>query len=468
MPSRLLRTLNIRMVSVLAVAFAATPLHGQVEQIAILRPDTPTTGFGSPVAMSGDFVIVAASQDSGLGFLAGVAFVFHRSGDTWEQQTRLTASDGVSYDRFGFAVAIDGDVIVVGAPHIDPVGVAPGAAYVFRRNGNAWIEEAILVSSGSTNGDSFGWSVSVDGDRILVGARSDSRAGFNEAGAAYVFRRNSGAWVEEAALIASDAESGDLLGGSVAIEGDLLVVGAIGDDDGGNGTGAAYVFLYDGTHWVEETKLTAADPGEIDLFGFPVSLSDSQAFIGALSNDINGQNSGAAYVFSRRNVGDWRQQKLAPVQGEFNDFFRAGSIDGNLLIAGAPGDDSACPGATSCDTGATYLFMRIGSTWQQQLQFFASDAVQPFGFGTTSWLDGKNAVVGSLRAAYVFSVERQPDGIPALSSWGLVAMLLLLLVLSKVFFRTRQNHKQLGRSRINALCLPVLLSVIVQSVSKSG
>ncbi len=216
MSSRISRTVCERLACVLAIAFAATPLLGQVEEVAILQSDPPQSAFG-PGAISGDFVVVGAVGDSEGGLLAGAAIVFKRDNATWSQHAKLIASDSESRRFFGISVAIDGDRIAIGAPYIVTQSRRPGKAYIFRREGSSWVEEAILIPSRSHNGDDFGWSVSLDGDRVAVGARRPFVGGI-PGGAAYVFRREGTNWVEESVVSAADAGSGDYFGISISLQ----------------------------------------------------------------------------------------------------------------------------------------------------------------------------------------------------------------------------------------------------------
>jgi len=214
----------------------------------------------------------------------GSAYVFTYDGTTWAQVAKLTAGDGGSYDFFGMSVCISGETIVIGAPGD---GASAGSAYIFRNNGTDWVKiQKILAADGETM-DSFGTSVSLGGDTIAIGAPGDA-AGI---GAAYVFKDDGAAWVQVKKVIATDGASPDYFGYSVSISGDTLVVGAYGDE---GYTGSAYVFRYDGTTWDKVEKLLAGDSAPSDLFGVSVSISGGTAVIGAPGDE---GSTGAAYVF---------------------------------------------------------------------------------------------------------------------------------------------------------------------------
>ena len=219
------------------------------------------------------------------------------------QVASLVASDGEAGDQFGYSVAVDGDTAVIGAYTDDSY---TGSAYVFTRSGTTWTQQAKLTASNRQADDWFGLSVDVDGDTAVIGAhRSDSTKG-----TAYVFRRSGTAWSQEATLSASDGAAGDALGYSVSVSGDTAVIGAHG---GNANQGAAYVFTRSGSTWAEQTKLTRSGGAPNDYFGVSVSVDGEAAVIGAY-----GENSfsGSAYVFTRSGT-TWSQEATltAPTTG---------------------------------------------------------------------------------------------------------------------------------------------------------
>src|SRR5215213_7855221 len=242
---------------------------------------------------------------------------------------QLTASDGAFDDLFGQSVAFSGSTIVVGAQH-DDIGGNPGqgAAYIFNRQGGDWVETQKLTASDGAADLVFGWSVAFSGSTVVVGAIGDNVF----QGAAYVFNRQGGNWVEVQKLTASDGAVFDLFGWSVAISGSTVVVGAFGDNIGDNFLqGAAYVFNRQGGSWIEEQKLTASDGRRDDEFGFSVAVSGSAIVIGALgNNDLQG----AAYVFNRQ-AGSWIEaQKLSTSDRGF--FFGSSvTVSGSTVVVGA-------------------------------------------------------------------------------------------------------------------------------------
>lgn len=303
--------------------------------------------FGSAVAISEDTVIVGAPQEdssakgvdldpsNNQAADSGAAYVFVRNAGVWTQQAYLKASNTGAQDAFGGAVGISGDTVIVGAvwedsaatgvnrPQNNELSPDSGAAYIFVRNGGAWTQQAYLKSASTNRGmrDSFGYSVSVAGDLAVVGVPGDiSNAqqvdgnhndGAPYSGAAYVFVRRAGDWTQQAYLKASNSERYDNFGISVAISGEAVIVGAIGEssENLAPGSGAAYLFVPSAEVWSQQAYLKASNAGASDSFGGSVAISGDTVLIGAIGEDsrsvgVNGlqrddhaQQSGAAYLF---------------------------------------------------------------------------------------------------------------------------------------------------------------------------
>jgi len=236
-------------------------------------------------------------------------------------ETRLLAADGVAYGFLGSAVAIDGDLAAVGAYGDDDRGARSGSAYVFERSNGVWTQTAKLNAEDAEQGDYFGWSVAISGDRIVVGASRDDDAGAYS-GSSYLFERESGGWCQTAKLTAGDAAASDGFGESVAIFGTNIVVGAYQDADCGQYSGSAYVFRKAGAGWVQSGKLVASDGAAGDRLGYSVALDGHDALCGAWYATRNLLTAcGAAYVFDVSNVSNTvpvaRDQTASlPAEGE--------------------------------------------------------------------------------------------------------------------------------------------------------
>ena len=374
----------------------------------------PDDHFGRSVAVSGDTAVVGAVLEDPIFNMiplvsAGSAYVFQRNqggADNWGEVTKLTASDVQTFDHFGHSVAISGDIVVVGAWLESAEGLRAGAAYVFGRDqGGAdnWGEVAKLTASDAQADDFFGSAVSVSGDTTVIGAYFEDTEGSN-AGAAYIFKQDHGGasnWGEVKKLTASDAQAGDLFATGVAISGDTALVGAIYEDTEAPDAGAAYVFQRNQggvDNWGETAKITASDAEAGDEFGSSVALSSNSAAVGARYESAGGSKAGAAYVFQRDQGGaeNWGEvTKLTASDAAADDFFGyAIAISEDGAVVGAHGDD-----AGGILAGAAYVFQRDKDgvdNWGEMSKLTASDAQAIDGFGRAVALSGDTAIVGAV------------------------------------------------------------------------
>jgi fibronectin type 3 domain-containing protein len=235
------------------------------------------TAFGRSVAISGDTMVVGAIYENDG---AGAAYVFERTNTGWHETTKLVAIDAQAVDWFGWSVAISGDYLVVTAPREDSAGAEAGAAYVFERTDNGWQAVNKLVASDPHSDAWFGRSVAISGDYLVVGARAEDSGSDIWVGAAYVFERQATGWQHARRLAASDAQEEDWFGGSVAIDGTRLVVGAPGRGGGSGRYGAVFVFERGVGGWQEVQKLTKSDAQYNDWFGYSVAISGSHVGVG--------------------------------------------------------------------------------------------------------------------------------------------------------------------------------------------
>jgi hypothetical protein len=352
--------------------------------------------FGISVAVDGDTAVVGAFGDSTpAGQDAGSAYVFVRSGTTWTQQAKLTASDGNTTDNFGSSVAVDGDTAVVGADQDDTsAGEDAGSAYVFVRSGTVWTPQAKLTASDGGIADHLGNSVALDGDTALVGASADDTLVAPEVGSAYVFFRSGTVWTQQAKLTASDGSDFDFFGNSVALDGDTAVVGAQGDDTPAEtDAGSAYVFVRSGTTWTEQDNLTASDGVSGDHLGYSVAVSGETAVIGAAFGDTPaGFDAGSAYVFVRSGTNWTEQAKLTAPDGAPNDVFGwAVALSGDIAVVSAIGDNTP----RGRDAGSAYAFIRSGTTWAYRAKLTDPNGAANDHFGWSVALEGTAAAVGA-------------------------------------------------------------------------
>jgi hypothetical protein len=303
-------------------------------------------------------------------------------------------AEGEVDDFFGISVAIDGGYAVIGAS-LDDVGdrINSGSAYVFERGPAGWTHVAKLVADDATAEDLFG-AVAIKGDTILVGAPGKRVDGNASRGAAYVFSRSGGRWIQRARLTASDGRAGDLFGGTVSLSGDSALVGAISAEVGQNlDQGAAYVFVRNGEVWQQQAKLTAQDAGERDQFASSVAIDGDTALVGA-DHDAVGVNGaqGSAYVFTRSGAAWTQRAKLTASDGTAGaGFGRSVAIQGNTALVGAwfPLEFG------SPREGAAYVFLGSGNAWSEQQKLVAGEPTAVHGFGASVALDGGRALIGA-------------------------------------------------------------------------
>ncbi len=362
--------------AVLFMAVGTQAVRAQCEIDKLLASDGSSGDeFGTRVDVSGEVIVVGT-------YWGNAAYVYRFDGSSWVEEAVLRSADTMPNDAFGAAVAIEGDVIVVGAFLDDDSGRQSGSAYVFRFDPEAveWVLEDKLLASDGEPSEWFGSSVAISGETLAVGAPGSDQGLLS--GAVYIFRLEAGVWTEVTKFQASDTTEGHLFGGSVAIDGDLLVAGALGVD---LSSGAAYVFRRDGPSWREEAKLVDADGASGDLFGRSVAISGDAVVVGAY-----GDFPGSAFVF--RGCLGWAQEaQLLPSDLEKNQTFaETVSIDGGVIVIGATGDGQNGPVA-----GAAHVFRRRETQWIKEAKLLASDGTAYDKFGTSVAVDGDFLVVGA-------------------------------------------------------------------------
>ena len=384
----------------LGILLGALPAQAQQATLPGAQDGAAARGFGRAIALAGDEAFIGEPSNV-LG--PGAVYVFEQEAGAWTEQQRLTASDATFADEFGWAVDAEGDVLLVGAPSQEE---GRGAAYVFRRDAASgrWLEEARLTPQEAVPGDEVGLAVALRGNVALVGAFMADES----TGAAYVFRYDAATaiWHQQARLTASDGGPGDRFGASVALAEDEAIVGAYRHNVS---TGAAYVFRRDAAsgNWLEQAKLTASDTDRSDVFGFSMSLHEDDVqedalLIGAPQhNDLEG----AAYLFRKNpTTGAWQEQekRLGNNLDGSGRFGWALAMAGDEMWIAAPfADDRA---------GTVYVFRRDGPTapWREREQLFGSAAGRSANFGRFMALGPTVAVAGSQGedfgsgAAYVF------------------------------------------------------------------
>jgi hypothetical protein len=302
---------------------------------------------------------------------------------------------GAANDQFGYAVAVDGDTMIVGA-FADDVGANAdqGSAHVYRWTGSGWTFESTLTAADGAAGDSFGRAVAISGDTVIVGALGDDASANADQGSAYVFTRSGTTWTQQAKLIAANGAASDFLGIAVAISGDTAVVGASGDDVGANANqGSAYVFVRVGAAWSQQAQLTASNGAPSDSFGLNLALSGDTVIVGAYLDDVGANvDQGSAYVFTRAGTTWTQQTQLSAGDGAAIDNFGISvAVSGDTVVVGALSDDIGA----NVDQGSAYVFTRNATTWTQQAKITASDGAANDNFGARVALSDHTIVVGA-------------------------------------------------------------------------
>jgi hypothetical protein len=416
--------------------------------------------FGDSLSFEADTLMVGAPGESteGTGVnpppnhdagSSGAAYLFAREDGVWRQEAFLKSSHQTDSEGFGMAVAVSGDIAIVGAPQEDSnrsgIDATPhysasesGAAYTFRRGQTGWMPGSYLKASNTPVGlgvrDGFGWAVAISGNTVAVGAPGEDSdtPGVDgvpneqelNSGAVFVFVHDGSSWVQQAYLKSSRPRESDSFGYAIALSGDTLVVGAREEDSsqpginqipdrGAADSGAAYIFVRTGNIWTQQAYLKASNPGVSDLFGHSVAISGNTVAIGAFQEDASGltvdgapdneaSNSGAVYIFHRE-AEIWSEQAyLKARNAQSGDWFGFSvALSGNRLVVGAPGEDGGNTGVDSDPNesanfaGAAYVYERNGTNWSQQAYLKASNPGMEDVFGWSVATAGDFVVVGA-------------------------------------------------------------------------
>ena len=340
----------------------------------------PDDFFGYSVAIFGNTTIVGAHEDDANGIGSGAAYIFSKSNGRWSQVAKVLARDGLPGDKLGWSVGLTHDAAIIGARSRADNGSRSGAAYIVTSTDGTWSEPLkILPLDGAAN-DEFGWSVSVSGDVAVVGAPGDGDLGARS-GSVYVFRRTDGQWQQSAKLIPQDGAASDYFGYSVSVSNDIIVVGAHGDDDGGDLSGAVYVFEWDGMAWQETAKLLADDGAIGDWFGYSVSISGQTIAIGARNHDAQGPDSGAAYLFEQGDDGTWSQATKLTAGADSSLFGNSVAISGGTALIGTGVN------------GPAYLYQKVGDDWSALTTLAPAEGARAFSRAVS--LSGEAALIGA-------------------------------------------------------------------------
>ncbi|MEH0696695.1 hypothetical protein [Vibrio owensii] len=427
--------------------------------------------YGNAVALSNDgsTIAVSAFKESGIvndptansAALSGTVYVYRKTNSIWNEVAYLKAPNADDKDEFGYAIALSGDgntlavstineassATGIDGNQLDNLAPASGAVYLYVNNGSSWQSQAYIKASNSNLVDSFGFSVSLDADgtTLLVGApgESSSAQSINGdetdntgslSGAAYVFELQNNQWAQTAYLKSTNSDKLDSFGYDVALSEDGLtaVVGSPGEDsnatsvngnemdNSSDNSGAAYVFVHNGTTWTQDSYLKASSSDSEDQFGHSVDVNSDGtviaigAFNEASDSEINGNESdnsasgaGAAYLFYKSQAGWQQEDYIKAVNSDASDHFGSDvqlSSNGKALVVGTPNEASSSQGLDgdvqlndASTAGAVYLFTDVEGTWQQTeyIKSRNTDAGDGFGGAIAISGDGNTLIVGA-------------------------------------------------------------------------
>jgi len=318
----------------------------------LLPPDGRSADFfGWAVDLDGDTAVIGAVSDDDGAENAGAVYVYRFDGAHWQFEAELHSADVAAGDQFGGAVAIQGNTLLVGADDDDDNGTDSGSAYVFRRENGVWSERQKLHPSTPSSFEHFGFAVDLYGDVAVVGAYAGPTQIFR--GTAYVYRFDGASWQEEARLWGSQSVSGDFFAASVAVAGNTILCGARWADIGVLDCGEAYLFRNDGEGWVERQRLAEPAPGGSDGFGFNVALSDGVALVGVPNRDRpQGARFGHVRLYRDTGAGWVSEPPLVAGDGAAEDRFGDGiALSRSFALLGATWHDHRADNA-----GAAYVF----------------------------------------------------------------------------------------------------------------
>lgn len=352
-----------------------------------LTPEDGAAGdkLACAVAVEGD-TLVAGSFVNDRGTDSGAVYLYQLEDGAWLPQDKVSGLDTEAGDLFGYSVSTASNRALVGAPLHDDGGEDTGAAYTFVVGNGRLRPEDELTASDAAPGDAFGSAVATDGARAAIGAPGRDR-GDLDAGAVYVFQRGPNGWSQQAILEPGDPGPGDRFGRSLALDGELVAVGAPYDDDRGTDSGSVYVFRRRGAGWLQEAKLVPGDASPFDAFGYAVATDGQRIFVGAPRHG----RAGAAYVYRSTRNGWTLETRLDPPQGAEGDQFGVSvANDSERVLVGSRLADDAARHA-----GAVSLFRLTDDRWTEVDRLVAGDAAPGDELGLGIALSGLTVVAGA-------------------------------------------------------------------------
>ncbi|WP_282049921.1 immunoglobulin-like domain-containing protein [Maribacter aquivivus] len=358
--------------------------------------------FGGSVAISGNTAIVGANGNS-------AAYVFEKdANNNWVEIQKLEASDSSPYNDFGISVAISGNIAIIGSSNAGDNGTGSGAAYIFKKDANGlWVEIQKLLPNNDESYYRFGFSVAISGEVAIIGATGDNEKGLSS-GSAYIFEMEfNGSWIETAKLTAFDGGTLDMFGYAVSVSGNKAIVGKYSENENNAANGAAYIFEKDVDGiWMHTKKLTPGDNARVDYFGRSVSIFDNVAIVGTNNSYLNDGN-GSAYIFEKSPTGNWNEiQKLTASNGNRYDYFGYSvAVFGDVVMVGT--ND-----VYGLAKNSAYIFQKeADGIWKESYNLVAEGNTGEDWFGSSVAISGSAAIGGadSQDNAQIFTCISIPD-----------------------------------------------------------
>ncbi len=369
-------------------------------QLSVLASDGAAEDeFGKAIAVDGNRVVVGAPKDDNAnGSNAGAVYVYEYDGSAW-QETKLISGFSTAGDQWGSALSISGDRIAVGAYNDDSLAIRAGSVSILEFDGTNWVEtEKILASDGDMN-DWFGDAISLDGERLAIGAQRDEKTCFSDfAGSVYIYDYDGTDWNETVKLDPLAAGCNEIFGSDISLDGDRLAVGSYSADYGSGlpNAGAIYIFDYDGTDW-NDTVLVPVTQQANAWVGWSIALDGDRVAAGALLQDnALAQSGGVVYVWDFDGA-DWNETLIEPtLANEDQDFGWSVALHNDTLIVGARHDDD-----NGVESGAIYLFTHnAGGSWNQQ-KVLANNGAGEDEFGSGVAIEGERVFASAAKRTNV-------------------------------------------------------------------
>lgn len=363
-----------------------------IEQIISPNNGASNDNFGGTVDIDGDIMVVGAAKKNAGGLPdAGEVYVYRKANGIWTLEANLIASDAGISNQFGKSVSVYNDKIAVGSPNDGEAAFNAGAVYIFAFDNGSWVEEEKIMANDAEPSDNFGFSVSLDMDRVLVGCPNNN-GGSPNIGSAYIFDFDGTNWNQTQQLVSPFGEfGGESLGWSSALQGDVAVLGAPLDDDAGTDAGTGFIYRYNGTTWNFEQKLVASDGGNSHSFSFSVDIDGTTIIVGAFGG--GNASGGAAYLYEFDGT-NWNEDYVFYGENPSNDDWLGYDValSGGTFLASAINDDGK-----ASNGGATHVYRwdNVNTEWILELTIYPSDGDAGDDFGTSVALDQFDVVIGA-------------------------------------------------------------------------